>query len=198
MKLILITTFIVLFSGCITKTPSVTEYKITSDNSVVTSDSKRCKNKSLKVSQAFSSTSLMSESMNYSLPKNRVFSYSQAKWRESPNHLITNEVLKKVRATKLFKDVQVSKSRSKSNLILEINVEDFMQYFTDDLSNSHAVVSISFSLIDSSTNLVIATKVFNSKVDTNSNDANGGVEALNSALSSVLFEATNWLEKVCK
>ena len=198
MKLTLIAIFILLLSGCTTKTPSITEYKIISDTSVVKSKSEGCKNKSLKVAQAFSSTSLMSMKMDYSLSENRVFSYSQAQWRESPNHLITNEILKKLRATKLFKDTQVSKSRSESNLILETNIEDFMQYYTDGLKKSYSTIVINFSLIDSDTNLVMATKTFNSRIDTKSNDANGGVKALNLALSSVLFQSTGWLNGVCK
>ncbi len=198
MKLILIVIGVLLLGGCTTKKPSVTEYKLTTDSSTTQSLSKGCRDKSLKVAQAFSSTALMSLKMDYSLPKNRVFSYSQAQWKESPNHLVTKEILKKIRAAKLFKDTQVSKSRSKNSWILETNIEDFMQYYEDDLKKSYSSIVINFTLVDSKTNLVIATKTFSSKVDAKSLDADGGVEALNLALNNVLSQSNDWLNGVCK
>lgn len=198
MKIVLIAVAIFLLSGCTTKKPSVTEYKIVSKNSVGKSNFNGCKSKSLKVAQAFSSSALMSFKMDYSLPNNKVFSYSQSQWSESPNHLITKEVLKKVRSSDLFKSVQVSKSRSKSDWILETNIEDYMQYYTEDLKKSHAAIVISLTLLESKTADVIATKTFISKVESDTPDANGGVKALNTALDDVLYKNIGWLNGVCR
>jgi len=197
MKLIFITIGIFLLSGCTTVKPSIVEYNITTKSLKTASTVSGCKDKSLKIAQAFSSSSLMSLKMDYAQEDSKVFSYSQSQWRESPNHAVTMETLKAIRASDLFKNVQISKSRSKSEWILETNIEDFLQYYSDGLKDSFANVVISLTLIDSKTNSVVATKMFSSKVNTNSLDAEGGVEALNKALSDILTQNIEWLNGVC-
>ncbi|MCK4875267.1 MAG: membrane integrity-associated transporter subunit PqiC [Sulfurimonas sp.] len=197
MKKILILLSIVLLSGCVTTKPSITEYRVVAKTSKVQSVVDGCKEKSLKIAQAFSSSSLMSLKMDYVQEESKIFSYSQAHWNESPNHSVTKEILKKIRDSKLFKNVQISRSRSKNSWVLETNIEDFLQYYSEGLKDSFAKVIISLTLIDSKTNSVIATKTFNSKVNTNTLDAEGGVEALNKALSDILTQNIEWLNGVC-
>jgi len=198
MKLIFIIIGIFLLSGCTTVKPSITEYKITAKSLNTTNGANGCKDKSLKIAQAFSSSSLMSLKMDYAFQNSKVFSYSQAQWRESPNHAVTMEVLEKIRSSNLFENVQISKSRSKNDLVLEINIEDFLQYYSKDVKDSFVKILISFTLIDSKTNSIIATKTLSSNVNTTSLDAYGGVEALNTALSDVLSQNIEWLNEVCK
>ncbi len=197
MKKILILLSIVLLSGCVTTKPSITEYRVVAKTSKARSVVDGCKEKSLKIAQAFSSSSLMSLKMDYVQEESKIFSYSQAHWNESPNHSVTKEILKKIRDSKLFKNVQISRSRSKNSWVLETNIEDFLQYYSEGLKDSFAKVIISLTLIDSKTNSVIATKTFNSKVNTNTLDAEGGVEALNKALSDILTQNIEWLNGVC-
>ncbi|MDA7817605.1 ABC-type transport auxiliary lipoprotein family protein [Sulfurimonas sp.] len=198
MKTLFILVTLILLSGCTVKKPSIVEYKINSQNIVPISSQNGCKSKSLKVAQAFSSSVLMSTKMDYSLPNSRVFSYSQSQWRESPNHFITQEILEDIRSTKLFKYVQVSKSRTSSDLILESNIEEFMQYYDKDNKNSYSSIVISLSLVDSATASVISSKTFDAKFDAISQDAEGGVNALNESLGSVIEQSTIWLNEVCK
>jgi len=197
MRIILII-LMLLMSGCATVKPPVTEYRVVTESFKMDKVSEGCRDKSLKVAQAFSSNSLMSLSMDYTESDNKVFSYAQSQWQESPNNSITSELLKNIREAAIFSSVETSKSRSKSSLILETNIEEFMQFFSKDMKTSYAYVVISLSLIDSKTNSVIATKTFNSKVDAKTLDAQGGVEALNSALSKIISQNTEWLNGVCK
>ena len=44
----------------------------------------------------------------------------------------------------------------------------------------------------------MATKTFYSKVNAKTPDAQGGVDAINSALSEIISQNINWLEEVCK
>lgn len=187
-----------LLSACSTTKPAVTEYKLSLKELNNNSDSTECRDKSLKVSQAFSSSSLMSLHMNYVLDENKIYAYSQAQWNNSPNQEITSQVVKVLRESKLFKNTQNSKSRSKGDLILELNIEDFMQYYSEDLKHSHARVVVSFTLIDAMTSKVIATKTFSAKKETSSADASGGVKALDEALGDVLVEGLEFLNEVCK
>lgn len=198
MKKILILLGVVLLSGCSTIKNPMTEYRIVLESPESQSAVSGCKEKSLKIAQAFSPSALMSLRMDYAESNNRVFSYSESQWRESPNHYVTQQILKEIRAMNLFKNVQVSKSRSRNSWILETNIEDFMQHYSDDLKESFANVVISLTLIDYKSNSVVATKTFTSKVKSKTLDAQGGVKALNSALTIILEQNREWLNGVCK
>ncbi|MCF6340040.1 MAG: ABC-type transport auxiliary lipoprotein family protein [Sulfurimonas sp.] len=197
MKLISIIIIFIL-SGCTTVKLSITEYKIVAESPKIKSNKDGCRNKSLKIAQAFSSSSLMSLKMDYAQGENKVFSYSQAHWNESPNHSITMNLLKEIRDSSFFKNVQISKTISRNSWILEINIEDFLQYYSKDLKNSFARATINLTLIDSKNNTIIDTKTFTSKVDVKTLNAEGGVEALNAALSNILTQNVEWLNEVCK
>jgi cholesterol transport system auxiliary component len=197
-KILLAIVLLFLVSGCSTIKPAVTEYKLSQKALEHNTVAKGCKDKSLKVSQAFSSSSLMSLQMNYVQGEHKIYAYSQAQWNNSPNQEISAQVVKVLRESKLFKNVQNSKSRSKSDLILEINIEDFMQYYTQNLDNSQAIANISFTLINSKTSKVISTKNFSAKKEVTSLDASGGVKGLDAALSDVLVQGVEFLDEVCK
>ncbi|MFT7005457.1 MAG: cholesterol transport system auxiliary component [Sulfurimonas sp.] len=188
---------ILLLAGCSTTNPSVTEYRLSVKALDYKSSSNGCEDKSIKVSQAFSSNSLMEVRMSYVQDEQKIYSYSQAQWNNSPNQEISSQIAKALRDSKLFKNTQTSKSRSNSDLILEANIEDFMQYFTQDSTKSYVKVMISFTLIDSKTSEVIATKTFNAKRNVTSLDALGGVKALDAALHDVLEQGILFLNEVC-
>jgi len=199
MKYIIISLLAILFSGCITTTtPAKSEFRVNSHMPSKKFTSLGCKNKSLKVAQAFSQNSIMSHTMSYAQGDFKQYAYSASQWSTAPNRAITAEFLTMIRNSKLFKSVQISKSRSKNDFILEISIEDFMQYFNSNSTSSYANVVISLALIDSKTNSVFATKIFNAKVDVKSLDAKGGVDGLNSALSDILSQSNDWLGEVCK
>lgn len=197
MRIILII-LTILFSGCTTIKPHVAEYRVVAKDLKIGNAATGCKEKSLKVAQAFSSNSLMSLNMDYTESNNRVFSYSQSQWLESPNSLVSAELLKSIRDSELFSSVHSSKSRVKSNLVLETNIEEFMQFYSQDMKSSFVHVVVSLTLIDAKTNSVIADKTFSSKLDAKTVDAKGGVEALSSALSEIVSQNIEWLGGVCK
>jgi len=190
--------FAFLLVGCSTVKPAVVEYKIAVKSLDFDSLSTGCRDKSLKVSQAFSSSSLMSLQMKYIEDNHKIYAYTQAEWTNSVNQEISSQLIKVLRESKLFKHAQTSKSRSRSELILETNIDDFMQYYTKDLMASYAKVGISLSLIDTKTNRVISSESFSSKVDVKSLDALGGVQGLDLALRDVLGQSMKFLNEVCK
>jgi cholesterol transport system auxiliary component len=188
-----------LISGCATLKPAITEYRVVAKTVQFNKlSSNSCKDKSLKIAQAFSPNSLMSLNMDYMESDNRVFSYSQSQWQESPNDAITLELLKNIRSADIFSSVEASKSRSKSSWIVETNIEEFLQFYTKDMKNSYVNVVITLTIVDTKTNSVVATKTFSSKADAKTLDAQGGVEALGAALSEVISQNIEWLERVCK
>lgn len=197
-KFIFIVIAVVFMSGCSVTKPAITEYTINTKVKNIHNTKGGCLNRTIKVSQAFSSTALMSSKMSYVQGEYKQFLYSQSAWANSPNRAITTQIVKLLRETTLFKSVQTFKSRSKSSLILESNIEDFMQYFINNSTDSYARVVISFTLLDSQTSDIVATRTISAKVNSQTLDANGGVQALNLALENVLKQTSGWLSEVCK
>ena len=187
-----------IFSGCTTIKPSVAQYGIEIDDLKINGSALGFKERSLKISKAFAKSSLSSRAMEYTEPDNRVFAYSQSQWQESPSTMIESILLKSIRETGLFKSVHPSKSRIKSNFILETNIEKFMQFFGKGLKESHVEVVLNLSLIDAKTNTVFKSRTFRSKVKTKSPDAQGGVDAFEAALFEIMLQNIEWLDGVCR
>ena len=198
MQLVLIAIITFLFVGCSTTTPAVSEYRINAETIPSTFTQTGCKEDSLKIAQAFSSTSLMTHDMNYGQGSHKQYRFTQSQWAESPNRAISAEILEYIKSTKLFKNVQISKSRSKNGLVLETNIEDFMQYFSQDEKESFVQVRINLTLIDVKTSKVLATKTFESKIEVDSINSDAGVRQLNIALENVLISSGKWFSEVCK
>jgi len=187
-----------LVIGCSTTKPTIVEYKLSLEDLNQKTVSKGCKDKSLKVAQAFSSNSLMSLNMNYVIGKSKIYSYSQAQWNNSPNQEISQQIVKLLRDSKLFKTTQSAKSRTSSDFILETSIEDFMQYYDEKIKTSYVKVSINMSLIDVKTNKVVASKTFFTKLNTTSLDAYGGVDALQVGLRNILSQSLEFFNEVCR
>ncbi len=198
MKYILIILALVL-QGCLSTTvaPKI-EYRINPNTQSKELQGDGCKDKSLKIAQAFSSNSLLSQNMYYGQGEMRRHIYSASKWSRTPNRAITSEFLKLIRDSKLFKSVQTAKSRSRSDIILEINIEDFMQYFNENSNKSYVNIIVNLSFIKAKGNSVFQSKTFKTTVDVEVLDASGGVNGLNKALAKVLLDTNEWFSEVCK
>lgn len=188
---------VVIMTGCTSPTPAQNQYRLDINTAPVKTDTTQCKNKTLKVEQAFGDKLYMSLKMYYVQGKYTQYAYADSRWVQSPNEEITQELTRYLRAMQLFKSVQNADSRTKNDLRLEINIEDFMQYFDENEKNSHANAVVTCNLIDNSTHTIVATKTFRAKVKAQSDDAQGGVIALNSALETILKECGIWLKGVC-
>jgi len=197
MKNLLLLTFLI-FTGCSVTNAPITEYRIAPQVKSIDYSSSLCKDKSLKVAQVFSLSSLRSKKMNYALHDYQEFSFTESEWAISPNKSITKAIVKSVRASDIFSNVTSFKSRSSSDMILETSVEDFMQYFTNRDEKSYVNVVMSMTLIDAKSSKSVATKTFTKRVDVKSMNAYGGVNALNTALETILQEQNVWLESNCK
>ena len=196
-KLFFLLIIMYFLSACTVVKPHISEYMI---NPVVTENKSigSCKKHSLKVLQSFSDSSLMSTKMYYVLGDYERDAFTQSQWAESPNSAITNRILSMLQNSKIFSTVQVSKSRTQSDLFLETNIEDFAQYFSKDEKKSYVKVIITMTLLDTNTKKILASKTFEKRVDSKSIDAQGGVVALNSALVSILLESQKWMAGACK
>ncbi len=198
MKLLYVILTVFIFFGCSTNTPVVSEYRISTNIKTKEYIELGCREKSLKIAQAFSSSDLMTRGMNYAQGDVKRFRFTQSQWAESPNRAVTSELLLYIKTTKLFKNVQISKSRSRGGLLLETNIVDFMQYFSEDSKESHVNVSISLTLIDTKSNAVVSTKTITKVIKVDEISAEGGVRVINEALEGVVVESGEWLSETCK
>jgi ABC-type uncharacterized transport system auxiliary subunit len=140
----------------------------------------------------------MNTKMKYTLNEEQEFTYSESVWSRSPTRAITAALLTSVRATDLFKTVNSYKSRSRSNFILETNIEEFIQHYEENSTKSSVKIVISFSLVNSKTSKTIDSQTIIVELDSDSLNAQGGAVALNRALSKVLSKNNEWLGSVCK
>lgn len=198
MKLILLNLITFLLLGCSTNTPAVSEYRINVPQTTTAFEQTGCKEQSLKIAQAFSSSSLMTHNMNYGQGTHKQYKFTESEWAESPNRAISAEILQYIKATELFKNVQTFKSRSRNGLLLETNIEEFMQYFTEDEKESFVKAKINLTLLDAKESKVLATKTFSSTVKVDALSADAGVIALNKALENILEEFGKWLSGICE
>jgi ABC-type uncharacterized transport system auxiliary subunit len=187
-----------ILSACVSPRPAMKEFTLDTNTSVTPNAAKGCKEKTLKIAKLFTDPSLVAHDIRYRKGNLQEFRYSQSQWADSPANMIYKSEVALVRSLKLFKSVQVANSKTKNDLILETNVDDFRQYYDAKVTSSYARVAITFTLVNTQTHEVVKTKTFVSEKETPSLDAKGGVIALNAALSEVLQNAGKWLQEVCQ
>ncbi len=190
-------TVVLSMAGCTSPTPAMQEYRLSEALPPFQAIKTACHTKTLKVEPAISSTLYKSSKMYYAQGPYAQYSYSQSRWIENPSSKITKKVTRFLRKMKLFGSVQNAESKTKNNLSLEITIEDFMQYFDENNQNSYVNVVITFSFINLKTHKIYATKTFQSKLKTQTNDALGGVKALDKGLYNVLDESSLWIKGIC-
>lgn len=189
---------IVFFSGCVSnKVAPLVEYRLDLNDNALNSRVKSCQTKTLRVEKTLSPDFLMSKKMYYVQGGTKQYSYSLSQWSIEPSNMIALEYMNYLKANQLFANVLSSKSRGDSDFLLEISLEDFMQYFDKDAKKSHINVKISVTLL-SKNGKIIASKMFSDKRDVTSLDAAGGVQALSKSMSEILDKSGLWFSEVCQ
>jgi len=187
----------ILFIGCSVKQPYITEYNMKIKDFPKNKISNNSNNKTIKVLQAFSDNTLMSTNMNYVLGKYKQYSFTKSQWSIPINQMVTLNITNMLNQLDIFKSVQNYKSITKDDYILQSNIIDFKQYFSEDLKSSYVKVIINISLIDYNSNKIIHSKTFSSIIETQTLDAYGGVKAFNTAFSKTLEDIAKWISMIC-
>lgn len=197
LKTITVFVFIILLTGCAVKQPYITEYKIEIEEFQKNKNAQKCKDKTLKINQAFSDHTLMGTKMNYVVGKHKQYPFSKARWSTPVNQMVSFHLTNMINQLDIFKSVQSYKSITKDDYILQSNIIDFKQYFSEDLKSSYVKAVVQISLIDNYTNKIIDSKTFTSKIDTKTLDSYGGVQSLNKALLEILKDSSLWIRDIC-
>jgi len=194
----LLAIFVMFFTACTVTQPVVSMYRIAPKMHHVHIQESSCHDKSLKIEQVFTTPSLTTTHMKYALENYEEFAFNQSAWVSTPKSAISEVLLQSIRSTGIFSNVSSFKSRSKTDYVLESNLDEFMQYFNKDNTKSYVKVRLIVSLLDRKNAQIIRTAEFASQVSTKSIDAKGGVEALNKALKEVLEKVNSWLYEGCE
>lgn len=189
--------FVLIFGGCSVKVPSVTNYTINT-NVKIKQNVDGCKRSSIKISKAFAPNYLSMKDIFYVVDGKRQLKYNEAMWAISPKEMVTTEFEKMLKSSSFYGAVIDYKSRARADFIVEINIDDFMQYYNKELDKSYVVVTLSLNLIKSASSKVVLSKTFMYKVDSKELDVDGGVDALKTALSKVLIQIEDEFVKRCR
>jgi len=180
-----------LFSGCAFKTSApVTEYTLTANN-IVPVTSSRYRNKTLKVDYPQPLKEKLSQSIQYSYSLSDRGEYLNSQWANGLSQLIQGTLIDALERSKNFKGVVSYASTAYADYRLESTVYDFSHHIRG--KESYAIVSLKFTLIDTSTGKLVKTKKFSYKEYTTTVDARGFVEASNRAMSKLSRDLANWL-----
>lgn len=185
-----------LLSACVSPRPALNEFIIHPDVSVTSANNEAFKDKTLKVENSYSSSSLKSRNMYYVEDETKQYHYAESQWAEAPNSMINKEILDMLRKMKLFGFIQTQHSKVLSNFNLETNIDEFRQYFVEGDAKSYVVATITFTLIDNKIHKIVANQTFTSRQKVDKLNASEGVKALNTALSEVLNSAAIWLKEI--
>ena len=189
---------VLFISGCATKTPHIQEYVLHVNSKTKVYKKSRCQDKTLKILKPYSASEYMVRELHYvveGVEQNR-FNYSSLS--ASPSQVLHDELVKLVRESRIYGSVLGSESVAGSSEVLEIELKTFKQYFSKDLKQSHVVMDVTLSVVDTKTYKVVAQKRFVGKKDVATLDAKGGVVALSALAREELGSMIEWLAKGCQ
>jgi len=198
MKQLYIFLSLVIFSACSTTYPPYTSYDIKLQNSAVANKAKACSQETLRVDNVSTSQLLMSTKMYY-VSGVESYSYSVSEWSERPSEFITEAFVTALQKSNVFANVISADSKAKSHYLLESRVDTFMQYYDAAQTKSYAKISVSFFLIDTQTQEIVAHMHFEKEEPCESLDAKGGVKALKKLLQEAANALALWIaDEGCK
>jgi len=151
------------------------------------------RNKVLKVAYPQTLKERMGNKMLFSYSESERGVYQNSEWSNTVPKLLQGSFVAMLEKSRIFKAVLPDSSTAGEDLRLESMIYDFSHHVRG--SASHAVVSVQFSLIDSSTGRLIRTKQFSYKEPTRTTDAEGYVEATNRAVEKLARDLVVWLRQ---
>jgi len=174
----------VVLAGCLgggkpKPSPAIYDFGLSS-----ASDKSSLPESRLPVDEISANPSLDSNRMRYRLAYQnsaQVFTYAESRWVAPPAELLSH----KLRA------MSGGAAPTQQNCILQLKLEAFDHVF-ESKAVSYGVVQISAALLVSKTHQAISRKQIEQSVAASSQDAQGGVAALNAASTQALTEAVEW------
>ena len=183
------------FAGCSVTVPAVTEYRLAPQ--VTYTSQQQCHSKSLKILAVKSPSTLKTNQMRYVVQPFKEGSYTQSSWAQSPNKMLQRELYFVLSHSGIFGKVYNYDVLGESKWILEVHLDEFVQYFDTAQEDSFVKIAIDATLYNDESKQVIAKHYFVRELESQSADALGGIDAMNKAFGLILEDIVKWLEGSC-
>jgi len=184
--------WISLFAGLVgcSKAPALKVYSLNVPR-VKTVQSSSYRSKSVKVTYPQSLREQMSQKMNFSYSSSDRGTYQNSEWSNDMSKLLQGTFIEVLDNAKLFKVVLSDTTTLKENYRLESNVFAFEHSVRE--TQSYAIVSVQFTLINADTGKLVKSKRFSYREATPSVDAKGYAKATNVAMTKLSQDLVGWL-----
>ena len=190
-KVIFLLSLIAAITAC-TKAPALKVYTLQVPQ-IKAQSSSRFKHKVIKVSYPQSLREQMSQKMNFSYSMNDRGTYQNSEWSNHISKLLQGTIIDVLEHAKVFKAVVSNSSTLKENYRLESNIFAFEHRVRG--TQSHAVISVQFTLINADTGRLVKSKRFSYRETTSSIDAQGYATATNIAIARLSKDLLIWLKQ---
>ncbi len=178
------------FGGCSSKKEPMKVYTLNAPT-VLKSSGSKFKQKTIKVTYPRSLKEKISPKMRYSYSSAEEGVYQNSQWSNNIGKLLEGTFIQALDESKLFKAVLPYSSTAEEDYRLESSIFAFSHQVRGE--QSHALVSIQVSLINTDTGKLVKTKRFSYKVATGTTDAKGYAEAANEAVDRLTKDMLRWL-----
>lgn len=185
--------FIIILIGLLgcTKAPALKVYSLDTPT-ISAMHGNMYKNKSIKVTYPQSLKDKLSQKMNFSYSSIDSGNYQNSEWSNNMRKLLQGTFVEVLDESRLFKVVLSDTSTVKEDYRLESTIFDFHHRVRE--TESHAIVSIQFNLINNGTGNLVKSKRFSYKEQTPTTDAKGYVTATNTAIAKLSKDLLEWLQ----
>jgi len=195
MKIFLSLFALFILSGCTIHTPNITEYSLTTVHPSSAYTPTVSSPKTLQIATTKTLPSLNSKSIFYLKTNQEIGNYLYSRWIDTPASMIENTFTAALQKDSLFSAIIPASSHANSDYLLESNLHAFYHRIHDH-QTSDGVIDITYRLIDTKSKTTVATKRFTLIHPSRTNDAKGGVDALNNGLNTLNLQVLQWLQNV--
>lgn len=179
------------FSGCSSKQAPLKVYTLNAPMVVQTSSS-IFKYTTIKVMYPQSLKEKISQKMCYSYSGTEQGVYQNSQWSNNIGKLLEGTFIQVLDESSCCKGVLSYASTAEEDYRLESTIFEFSHQVRGE--QSHALVSIQFSLVNTDTGKLVKTQRFTYKVTTKTMDAKGYAEATNEAIVRLTKDMLRWLQ----
>lgn len=195
-RLLVYCTVLFLFAGCAKPSPSVNVYTILPAANAA-ADTRLATTKTLRLLPVRSIPSLATRELYYLRSDGEVAPYLYSRWGDTPSAMISRSLTHSLQERNLFAALIPPASTAKADWDLESDLSAFYHRFNDE-GTSEGFVDLSVRIIDLRTKNVIGSKRFSYRIQSATNDAKGGVAALEEALHRYSSDCSAWIETLIK
>lgn len=128
--------------------------------------------------------------MAYRRDPNQIAYYANNRWVEAPARMLTPLVTQALEASSAFGAVVQAPGTVHTALRLDTELVNLSQDFSVQPSVMHLVLRA--QLVDTNTQSIRASQLFEARAKAGTEDAHGGVEAANQLLPDVLTQLSRW------